>query len=148
VIPLIPHLNGTKRFVEPCAGDGDLVRHLESFGLHCAYSGDKSRGRDALNRDSYAAGLYQIVTNPPHKRELMHPLIEHFQNIKPTWLLIDLDWVATLQAVPYLARCSDVVIIGRVKWIEGTPHTSKDSYAWYRFDAKYNGATRIHNSRT
>ena len=41
-VPLIPYLaaGGVKTFAEPCAGDGDLVRHLESFGLHCAYAGD------------------------------------------------------------------------------------------------------------
>src|SRR5436190_21990440 len=33
VLPLIPHLRGVRTFAEPCCGDGDLVRHLESFGL-------------------------------------------------------------------------------------------------------------------
>jgi hypothetical protein len=40
VAPLIPHLRGIRSFAEPCAGDGALIRHLESFGLRCAYSGD------------------------------------------------------------------------------------------------------------
>ena len=40
VPPLIPHLNGIRRFAEPCCGDGRLVRHLESFGLACVYAGD------------------------------------------------------------------------------------------------------------
>ena len=35
VLPLIPHLRGVRNFAEPCAGDGALVRHLESFGLCC-----------------------------------------------------------------------------------------------------------------
>ena len=38
VLPLIPHLRGVRAFAEPCAGDGELVRHLESFGLTCAYA--------------------------------------------------------------------------------------------------------------
>jgi hypothetical protein len=33
VLPLVPHLRGIRAFAEPCAGEGDLVRHLESFGL-------------------------------------------------------------------------------------------------------------------
>ena len=37
VLPLIPHLRGIHTFAEPCAGDGALVRHLESFGLRCVY---------------------------------------------------------------------------------------------------------------
>jgi hypothetical protein len=146
VRPLIPFLNGTRRFAEPCAGDGDLVRHLVSFGLICAYAGDVSTGRDALARDSYGK-IDAIITNPPHTRDLMHQMIVHFRVIAPTWLLIDLDWVANLQAVPYLPYCSDIVIIGRVKWIENSPFTGKENYGWYRFDAMQHGSARIHNHR-
>ena len=147
VEPLIPHLNGTRRFAEPCAGDGMLVRHLEGFGLNCIYSGDMHTGKNALARDSYGRGSYNIITNPPHTRKLMHELILHFQEIAPTWLLIDLDWVANLQAGPYLPRCSDVVIIGRVKWIAGSEFGGLENYAWYRFEGDYRGATKIHNHR-
>jgi len=147
VVPaLIPHL-GIKRFAEPCAGHGDLVRHLESFGLECIYRDDISTGADALARRSYGSGEYVIITNPPHTRNLMHQLIEHFQAIAPVWLLIDLDWVANKQAVPYLRHCSDVVIIGRVKWIPDSPYTGKENYSWIRFDAGYHGLTRLHNQR-
>jgi hypothetical protein len=147
VEPLIPHLNGTKRFAEPCAGEGDLVRHLESFKLQCIYQGDMHKGANALARDSYGRGKYTIITNPPHTRWIMHELIEHFQQIAPTWLLIDLDWVANMQAAPFLPHCSDVVVIGRVKWIEKSKFTGKENYGWYRFDIDYNGPTKIHNHR-
>ena len=35
VLPLIPFLraSGVRSFAEPCAGDGDLIRHLEEFGF-------------------------------------------------------------------------------------------------------------------
>ena len=55
VVPLIPYLRGIRSFAEPCAGDGALVRHLESFGLRCVYAGDISSGQDALARDHYGA---------------------------------------------------------------------------------------------
>jgi len=147
VKPLIPHINGTKRFAEPCRGTGDLVHHLEGFGLKCIYAADLCDGMDALASNSYSTGSYSIITNPPHTRDVMHSLILHFQNIAPTWLLIDLDWVANLQAVPFLPRCSDIVIIGRVKWIENSEFTGKENYAWYRFDCEHHGATKIHNHR-
>lgn len=147
VAPLVPFLNGTKRFAEPCAGKGALVRHLEMFGLKCVYEGDMHTGKNALARDRYARGEYNIITNPPHTRSEMHKLIEHFQAIAPTWLLIDLDWVANFQACPYLPKCSDIVIIGRVKWIEKSKFTGKENYAWYRFDSEHRGATKIHNRR-
>ena len=88
VLPLIPYLRGIKTFAEPCAGEGDLVRHLESFGLACVYSGDISSGQDALGLDHYGAAD-AIITNPPYTRDLMHRLIEHFQHIAPTWLLLE-----------------------------------------------------------
>ena len=75
---------------------------------------------------------------------LMHRLIAHFQRIAPTWLLLDSDWASTRQAAPFLPCCSDIVAIGRVKWIEGSKHTGKDNHAWYRFDARHSGGPVFH----
>ena len=74
----------------------------------------------------------------------MHALIEHFQNMAPTWLLLDADWKQTHQAAPFLPHCSDIVAIGRVKWIEGSKHTGKDNHAWYRFDAGHKSGPVFH----
>ena len=125
VLPLVPFLRGIRTFAEPCAGEGDLVRHLESFGLRCVYAGD-------------------IITNPPWSRDVLHGLITHFQNIAPTWLLLDSDWAQTKQAAPFLPSCSDIVAIGRVKWIEGSKHTGKDNAGWYRFDARHKAGPVFH----
>jgi hypothetical protein len=48
VVPLIPYLRSVKTFAEPCAGNGDLVRHLESFGLACVYSATSAAVRMRL----------------------------------------------------------------------------------------------------
>src|SRR6266436_4873327 len=125
VVPLIPYLRGIRRYAETCGGDGTLVRHLEEFGLRCVYAGDIRTGQDALALDQYGAAD-AIITNPPYTREPMHKLIDHFQRILPTWLLLDSDWASTRQAAPFLPCCSDIVTIGRVKWIEGSKHTGKD----------------------
>jgi hypothetical protein len=123
VPPLMPYLRSVRTFAEPCAGNGALVRHLEGVGLRCAYAGDIATGQDALARDSYGAAD-AIITNPPYTRELMHPLIKHFQRIAPTtWLLIDYDWAATKQAAPFLSHSSDIVMLPRLKWIEGSKDT-------------------------
>ncbi|WP_247401225.1 hypothetical protein [Bradyrhizobium sp. 76] len=145
VEPLIPYLRRIRSFAEPCAGDGDLVRHLESLGLHCAYAGDIRTGHDALALDRYD-GADAIITNPPYTRDLMHRLIAHFQRILPTWLLLDADWASTKQAAPYLSCCSDIVAIGRVKWIEGSKYTGKDNHAWFRFDIRH-GAGPVFRGR-
>jgi hypothetical protein len=143
VVPLIPYLRGVKTFAEPCVGNGALVRHLEEFGLRCAYCGDIRTGQDALLLDHYGEAD-AIITNPPYTRDLMHRLIAHFQRVSPTWLLLDLDWASTRQATPFLSQCSDIVAIGRVKWIEGTKHTGKDNHAWYRFDITHAGGPMFH----
>jgi hypothetical protein len=137
VVPLIPFLKGIRTFAEPCCGGGDLVRHLKGFGLRCVYCGDIRTGQDALATSSYAGDC--IITNPPYARDLMHRLIAHFQCIAPTWLLLDTDWASTRQSAPFMPSCSDIVVIGRVKWIEGSKHTGKGNYAWYRFDARHAG---------
>jgi hypothetical protein len=143
VVPLIPFLRGIRSFAEPCAGDRALVRHLQSFGLRCVYSGDISTGQDAFAVDSYGAAD-AIITNPPYTREVMHRLIEHFQRIQQTWLLLELDWASTRQAMPFMALCSDIVSIGRLKWIEGSRHTGKDNYGWFRFDARHRSDPIFH----
>jgi hypothetical protein len=147
VVPLIPHLRGIRTFAEPCAGDGDLVRHLEEFGLRCIYAGDIRAGQDALALASYGA-VDAIITNPPWSREPMHSLIAHCQNIRPTWLLLDADWAHTKQAAPFLPHASDIVAVGRVKWIEGSKYTGKDNCAWYRFDIKHTAGPVFHGRDT
>ena len=143
VVPLIPYLRGVKTFAEPCAGDGDLVRHIECFGLRCVHSGDIRDGQDALGRNDYG-GADCIITNPPWSRDVLHRLITHLQNIAPTWLLLDADWKQTRQAAPYLPHCSDIVAIGRVKWIEGSKHTGKDNACWYKFDSRHTAGPVFH----
>jgi hypothetical protein len=133
VPPLIPHLRGIRTFAEPCAGDGALVRHLESFGLRCVYQGDLATGQDALARDTYN-DADAIISNPPYERKTMHAMMAHFTRILPTWLLLETDWASTKQAAPFMPSCSDIVSIGRLRWIEGTTMSGKQNFAWYHFD--------------
>jgi hypothetical protein len=140
---LIPHLRGVRTFGEPCSGDGALVRHLESYGLRCIYQGDIANGRDALATDRYG-DIDVIITNPPYARPLMHALIAHFGRIAPTWLLLELDWAATKQATSFMPCCSDIVSIGRLRWIEGTTMSGKQNFGWYRFDARHSAGPIFH----
>ena len=141
--PLVPYLRGVRTFAEPCCGDGTLVRYLESAGLRCAYAGDIATGQDALAVADYGP-VDAIITNPPYTRPVMHALIAHFQRIAPTWVLLELDWAATKQAIPYLTNCSDIVAIGRLRWIPGSPHTGKENHGWYRFDVRHKGEPIFH----
>lgn len=136
VLPLMPHLRGIETFAEPCAGEGDLVHHLQSLGLYCCHKTDIQDGFDALDLTD-VGGADAIITNPPWTREILHPMILHFQKIAPTWLLFDADWSHTKQSAPFLAQCSHIVSAGRIKWIADSKHTGKDNAAWYRFHAQH-----------
>jgi hypothetical protein len=147
VMALKPHLNGVRRYAEPCEGNGHLVRQLNALGLDCVWASDINKGTDALaltRRDMVSRKVDAIITNPPWSRTLLHRMILHFQTLAPTWLLFDSDWMHNRMAVPYLDRCSDIVAIGRVKWIPDSPHSGKDNVSWYRFWHEYRGSTKFH----
>lgn len=141
VTPLLPHIPFGDMFVEPCAGDGALVRHLEAAGLSCKFAADIAPQADGIFKqdaledfDLEIENVEWIITNPPWRRDVLHQMIVHFSSIRPTWLLFDADWSHTRQAAPYLPRLRKIVSVGRVKWIEGSPFSGKDNCAWHLFD--------------
>ena len=140
VTSLLPHLLDKTVFDEPCAGNGALVSHLESAGHKCLRATDIDPQRDDIGTfdvfDIESAYGDCFITNPPWNRKFLHPLILHLCEIAPTWLLFDADWMHTRQAAPYMPYCKKIVSVGRVKWIEDSPHTGKDNAAWYLFYKK------------
>jgi hypothetical protein len=152
---LIPHLRGVRSFAEPCCGEGDLVQHLESFGLTCAYAGDLATGQDALKLTAADYNGADVgITNPPFRypqdpersTRLLRDLIRHFLEIGiPHWLLIPHDWSANKRSASHLRACSDIVPVGRVKWIPDSEHNGgMDNSAWCRFDARHSGCPVLH----
>lgn len=144
VWPLLPHLKSGSTYAEPCAGRGDLIRHLSEDGFQCRFASDIAPHNrfspmliEKLPFHKVTAHMVRdcdrIVTNPPWTREILHPLIEHFIQLKPTWLLFDADWPYTTQSQPYLRWCHKIVAVGRVKWIPGSDATGKDNVAWFFF---------------
>ena len=137
VLPLVAHLPEWYTFIEPCAGDGRLIDHLEKHGGKCTHAYDIEPQNDRVMM--YDAMLLKqlstpyIITNPPWDRKVLHPMIEHFSSMAPTWLLFDADWMHTKQSTQYLTKLKKVVSIGRVKWIEGSSSVGKDNCCWYMF---------------
>jgi hypothetical protein len=132
VAPLLPHLSPCTRFIEPCCGEGRLIRHLQAAGHLLVDSfdlpNDARKTRYQIPEDAI------FITNPPWRREVLHPIIVNLSDQAPTWLLIDADWSHTKQASPYLTRLRMIVSIGRVRWIEGSPYDGKDNCAWHLFE--------------
>lgn len=139
VEPLVSHLTGYRTFIEPCAGDGRLVRHIEKLSdLRCELAFDIEPQDESVHKlDAFEQhGLTSsdcIITNPPWVRKVLHPMIEHFRKQADTWLLFDADWMHTKQSIDYMKYCAKVVSIGRVKWIENSKQTGKDNCCWYLF---------------
>jgi hypothetical protein len=160
VKPLLPYLcrDGIKAFAELCAGNGDLIRHLESFGLQCVHSGDIATGQDALKATAADYNGAQVgITNPPFKypedpprtTRLLRDLIQHFLGLgKPFWLLLPHDFSANKGSASYLRCCSNIVVVGRVKWIPDSDHSGGyENSSWRRFDGNHRGLTAFHNDR-
>ena len=142
VEPLIKHLPRQFGFAEPCAGDGALCGHLEHYGGICMWASDIEPQHKGILTDDYSnIGELEclesdyIITNPPWDRKILHPMIDHFRKIRPTWLLFDADWMHTVQSKPYMFNCEKIVSVGRIKWFGNM--TGKDNCAWYLFSDKY-----------
>lgn len=149
---LQPHLEPQTRFIEPCAGAGDLIDRLTFYGHICVSASDVEPQRaDVEQRDAFqpmspfeAGEASHIITNPPWSRPILHRMILTFIVLKPTWLLFDADWMHTKQASPFMAHCRKIVSVGRLLWIPGTTMTGKDNCAWYLFTEDGNGATEFY----
>ena len=156
VVPLCDHLPYEQfTYYEPCWGAGDLWRHLSanSNGFGCGSDIDISRAekepwlleKDALDlTEDDVADCDFIITNPPWDRKILHPMIEHFSAMRPTWLLFDADWVHTKQSAPFMPWLRKIVSVGRVKWIPDSKMTGKDNCAWHLFDASGSGPTEFY----
>lgn len=148
VVPLLPFLTPETKYAEPCSGAGDLVNMLCSHGHVCLWDEDIQHFPypDALDLTKEdIAECDVIITNPPWTRIILHAMIRHFVTLKPTWLLFDADWAHTKQSSELMKDyCTDIVSVGRLKWIPGTTMSGKDNCAWYKFDANKTTPTRFH----
>lgn len=148
VMPLMHHIPKGARFIEPCAGDGALVCHLQSAGLICTHASDiNPQSVQIIQQDALVISTPWvsdcIITNPPWARDILHPMIERFSSILPTWLLFDADWMHTRQSAPFMPLLRKVVSVGRVKWIPDSKMTGKDNCCWYLFDTRKSGPTEF-----
>lgn len=153
VKPLTAYLPPEFTFCEPCAGDGRLIKHIEDLsGGGCLTAYDIEPQADDIEEldvfelaNEHVKGCDFIITNPPWDRKILHPLIVHLSNLRPTWLLFDSDWLFTLQSSELVKhRLTKVVAIGRVKWIENSASTGKENAAWYLFESVKNKPTEFY----
>ncbi len=140
---LYPHLAGVKRFCEPAAGAGDLVRALEERKLTCVLASDIEPQGEALDyavqKDVFdiceadLAGVEVFITNPPFpsprthinsKHKITGPgaptmqMIRHLIQFRPFWVLLPMDIVANKYFQNVAPYCRKMVVIGRLKFYD------------------------------
>lgn len=137
--PFLDKIKG-KTYAEPCYGHGDLEALLLPYAT-LKYKCDvratnvacKVQDAMTLTREQLK-GCDLIITNPPFTRNVLLPMIDHFSNLKPTWLLLPADYMHNAYFGPYIEKCTRVVSIGRICWFptdEGKRVASTDNFCWY-----------------
>ncbi|HMT45491.1 MAG TPA: hypothetical protein PKE59_00085 [Novosphingobium sp.] len=153
VRPLIPFLPPEADYVEPCAGAGDLIRHLGqlwpagrcSGAYDLVPNGEGIEEADALSLE-LRPDLY--ITNPPwpeggKRGDPALSIIRHLMWLAPTWVLLPWDFAANAYYADLARHCVRVVPVGRVSWL-GNGQGGKDNCGWYEFDGGYNGRTALY----
>lgn len=153
VKPLVPYLPPVADWIEPCAGAGDLIRHLSALW-------PLGRCRAAYDLVPQAEGIEQgdaraldhrpdlFITNPPwpvtgKRGDPAMSIIVHLMGLAPCWMLLPWDFAANAYFREVRASCVDVVPIGRVSWL-GNGQGGKDNAAWYLFNASHRAGPRLH----
>jgi hypothetical protein len=155
VIPLLPFLPSKTKFVNPAAGTGNIITHLEDKGHKCVKAYDlENRGNPRIEQmdtrhmgaSAVPKSAQYIIENPPWTRSIMHDMIMSWSAIKPTWLIFQSDWMQNLEARPYLEHCRMILAVGRVSWM-GNNVGGMENVSWYLFDQNTSGATVFVNNR-
>lgn len=152
-VPLLAHLPKKMRWIEPCAGDGRLVKWLNELGHDCvgAYDIqpailpwvriDKKDARGLLSAD--VSGAEWCITNPPWpepfaRGEPTLSIIRRMLDLELWgWFLLPADFMHNVYSSTLIGgHCRHIVSIGRVKWIDGTRDKSKANVCWYHFDPR------------
>jgi hypothetical protein len=154
IYKLLPHIQDCRVFAEPMCGDGAIVRVLEARGWVCGAAMDMEPQDDMIARAVVSdvmdltaedfAGCDHIISNPPwpakHKRgDPTVSIVKHLSAILPTWFLMSADFMHNEYAAPLLEFCTQIISVGRVKWIADSDNTGFDNAAWYKFDQRREG---------
>jgi hypothetical protein len=143
VAVLLPHLHRRTRFIEPCAGKGDLVRQLVAAGHWCSAAFDIAPRADGIEQQDAITWHNpgnrwesQIITNPPFDWPVVSAMLANWADqVAFSWLLLEASFMHTQRAGALMQRCRKIVTIGRLKWAAESEHSSTKDYCWYQFIA-------------
>ena len=154
VAALRPHIRHLTRFIEPCAGKGDLVSQLQAIGLECidqfdiAPRAEGIRQQDALEWQGPLFNRPAIITNPPFYWPLVGDLIRHWVlQADSVWVLLPANFAHRATRADLMRSCRAIVSIGQLRWEPGSKHKSVDLFAWFDFSRFSIGGTIFHPQR-
>lgn len=147
------------KYIEPCAGNGALIKFFDKIGdnVKCIHACDiepQPSDIDIIERNMLETDWDSIVkhtlpdsdmfiTNPPWVNDKksgyqLNTIIKKLSSVLPTWLLMNGNYCFNRKSAECMRKCTDVVPVGRLRWIENSPHMGKDDVAWFRFDSRIN----------
>lgn len=145
VAALLPHLAPRTRFIEPCAGKGDLVRQLVAAGHRCIDQFDIAPRAPGIRQQDAATWTNAtprweavIITNPPFDWPLLRPLLENWrEQVAFSWLLLPAAFMHTHSQGrgEVIQRTTNIVSIGRMQWVIPSDHSDTKDYCWYQIGA-------------
>lgn len=153
-IALKPFVEEGLTYFEPFAGAGDLIKQLDF--VECKWASDiepqQNEGEiyireiSAFHLPKTQISNYDLmITNPPWTKDVFHRSLEHFVPLIDCWFLMSSNWKQNKGSAEYVNKwLTDIVPIGRMKWIEGSPHSSVDDCEWLKFSYWKNDAARFH----
>lgn len=140
-VDIFVHIEGTVRYIEPCAGSGNLCNLLQdypNFVLHKAFDiepqADFIEKKDAsLLTMEDLEGADVVITNPPYKWEMLKPIMDNLLPKIPAWLLLPADTMHNVRMAEYInLYCYGIASVGRLYWEENKVK-GKDNFVWYYF---------------
>lgn len=157
---LKPFLLPGIQYMEPCVGDGAILRALGSDYV-CMYACDiepvgesakYAEKRDCLTlTQQHCAHVDVSITNPPWPAiggsgEPTVSIIEHISSLVPSWFLLSSDFSQNRYFGKF-RNCAKIVAVGRVKWIEDSAAPGKDNACWYLFTPEKQANTLFYSRR-
>lgn len=149
---LKPFIEEYATYFEPFAGAGDLVNQIDF--ADCVYKTDiepQSGDIDTFDAFDYNKSMLEwrqvdyLISNPPWSREIFHRALDHFVPMIDVWFLMSSNWKHNKSSAPYVSKwLVDIVPVGRMKWIENSPHSGKDDCDWLKFSRNKNEPARFH----
>jgi len=138
---LSPHLVPGTLFDEPCAGNGAIIVALTLLGHRCAGAVDitpRAAGIEQGDARTYVPVSGRIITNPPYRRDLLEPLLEHWIGQWDTWLLLPLDHLVNKWTNRFMRHVDQIVPLGRVSWL-GNGRGGMENFCWFHFNTERRG---------